>query len=175
MPRALARWPEGQARASSRARRSSRSPPNRRKDRRSQIERRWSRCPLAAHSPRSETSCGQRVQTLGGKIATLQARRGEPASLLEAEREPTVTEAHVDRLRCHVVDTIEHGDPEAQKGRLQALVARIEVESRASVRPYLRVPLDGGGQTEPNPSDLGNVRLREGRCPRQDSNLRRRP
>ena len=113
----------------------------------------------------SETTCAQRVQTLGGKIATLQARQRELASLLEAEREPTVTQAHLDRLRSHVVDTIEHGDPEAQKGLLQALVARIEVESRASVRPYFRVPLDGGGLTEPNPSDNGKVRPPSGSAP----------
>ena len=113
----------------------------------------------------SETTCAQRVQTLGGKIATLQARQRELASLLEAEREPTVTQAHLDRLRSHVVDTIEHGDPEAQKGLLQALVARIEVESRASVRPYFRVPVDGGGLTEPNPSDNGKVRPPSGSAP----------
>ena len=32
---------------------------------------------------------------------------------------------------------IDHGEPEAQKGLLQALVARIEVESRSAVRPLL--------------------------------------
>jgi len=113
----------------------------------------------------SETTCGQRVQTLGGKIATLQARQGELVSLLEAEREPTVTQVHLDELRHHVIDTIEHGDPEAQKGLLQALVARIEVESRTSVRPCFRVPLDGGGLTEPNPSDIGKVRPPSGSAP----------
>ena len=113
----------------------------------------------------SEATCGQRVQTLGGKIATLQARQSELVSLLEAEREPTVTQAHLDELRHHVIDTIEHGDPEAQKGLLQALVARIEVESRTSVRPYFRVPLDGGGLTEPNPSDIGKVRPPSGSAP----------
>ena len=113
----------------------------------------------------SETTCGQRVQTLAAKIATLQARRGELAALLDAEQELTITEAHLEQLRRHVTDTIEHGDPGAQKGLLQALVAGIEVESRATVRPYFRVPLDGTGLTGLSPSDNGKVRPPSGSAP----------
>jgi hypothetical protein len=61
-------------------------------------------------------------------------------ALLDATQELTITEAHLEKLPSHVTNTIEHRDPGAQKGLLQALVARIEVESRAAVRPYLRVP-----------------------------------
>ena len=82
----------------------------------------------------------------------------ELAALLDVEQELTVTEAHLEQLRCRVTDTIEHGDPDAQKGLLQALVARIEVESRAAVLPYFRVPLDGTGLTGLSPSDNGKVR-----------------
>ena len=113
----------------------------------------------------SETTCGQRVQTLAAKIATLQARRSELVALLDAEQELTVTEAHLEQLRRHVTDTIEHGDPGAQKGLLQALVARIEVESRAAVRPYFRVPLDGTGLTGLNASHNGKVRPPSGSAP----------
>jgi hypothetical protein len=41
---------------------------------------------------------------------------------------------------------------------LQALVARIEVESRSAVRPSFRIPLDGTHPTAPNPSTIGKVR-----------------
>jgi site-specific DNA recombinase len=70
----------------------------------------------------SETPCGQRVQTFAGKIAALEARHSELASLLDAERETTVTQPHLDRLHCHVVDTTEQGDLEAQMGLHQALL-----------------------------------------------------
>jgi site-specific DNA recombinase len=113
----------------------------------------------------SETTCGQRVQTLAAKIASLQARRCELVALLDTEQELTITEAHLEQFRSHVTDTIEHGDPGAQKGLLQALVARIEVESRAAVRPYFRVPLDGTGLTGLSPSDNGKVRPPSGSAP----------
>jgi hypothetical protein len=55
------------------------------------------------------------VQTLAAKIATLQVRRGELVALLDAEQELTITEAHLEQLRRHVTDTIEHGDPDAAR------------------------------------------------------------
>ncbi len=113
----------------------------------------------------TETTCAQRVETLAAKIATLQARRVELATLLEEEQEVHITEEHLHQLRRHVVDTIEHGEPEAQKGLLQALVARIEVESRSVVRPYFRIPLDATNPTAPNPSTNGKVRPPSGSAP----------
>ena len=44
----------------------------------------------------------------------------ELAALLDVEQELTVTEAHLEQLRCRVTDTIEHGDPGAQKRLLHA-------------------------------------------------------
>ena len=113
----------------------------------------------------TETTCGQRVETLAAKIATLQARRVELASLLEEGQEPGITEEHLHELRRHVTDTIEHGEPEAQKGLLQALVARIDVESRSAVRPYFRIPLGGTHPTASNPSTIGKVRPPSGSAP----------
>ena len=100
----------------------------------------------------SENTCGQRVQTLGDKIATLHSRRAVLAAELDADQQPTVTEADLQALRHRVEHTITHGVPDAQKGLLQALVADIQVESRNAVRPYFRVQLTGqhpAGLAEP--------------------------
>lgn len=82
--------------------------------------------------------CRKRLDAIARRGAELRQRRGDLLTAMEAE--PTApTPAHLAAVRARMERAL-NGDMNERKAVVQALVDRITVDSRASIRPTFRFP-----------------------------------
>jgi hypothetical protein len=94
-----------------------------------------------------EAQCGERVRTLGAKIAELRDRRTELAEAIEGADLRPPTEQQIANIRQQVLAAIANGTDRERKTLLQALVHEVRVEGRDRVIPTFRVPFTRGEDT----------------------------
>jgi site-specific DNA recombinase len=84
-------------------------------------------------------ACKQRVDDLVGRRSVLDQRKTELEAAV-AEEAPQPTEEDLAELAAHTASIIRNGNRRQVKALLQALVQRIDVESRAHIEPVFFVP-----------------------------------
>ncbi len=94
-----------------------------------------------------EAQCGERVRTLGAKIAELRDRRTELAEALEGGDLRPPTAQQIANTRQQVLGAIDNGTDRQRKILLQALVHEVRVHGRGRVLPTFRVPFTRGEDT----------------------------
>ena len=89
-----------------------------------------------------QDQCGERLRTLGAKIAQLRDRRAELSDLLDtpAAEPPSPEELHA--RAATIRDAIATGDDEERKRLVQALVVEVHVHGRDHIIPVYRNPAD---------------------------------
>jgi len=84
-------------------------------------------------------TCKERVDALAGRRSVLEQRKTELEAAV-AEEAPPPTEEDLAELATHTASIIRNGNPRQVKALLQALIKRIDVESRAHIEPVFFVP-----------------------------------
>ena len=87
-----------------------------------------------------EAPCGERVRTLGAKIAELRDRRAKLAGAIDGADLRPPTQQQITNTRQHVLAAIDNGTDRDRKTLLQALVHEVRVDSRDHITPTFRVP-----------------------------------
>jgi site-specific DNA recombinase len=87
-----------------------------------------------------DTQCGPRIRDLGAKLVDLQDRRTQLQELLDSPQPAAPTAEQLAQARQHIRDAIDNGDEKHRKHLLQAVIAKIRVESREHITPVYRVP-----------------------------------
>ncbi len=84
-------------------------------------------------------ACKTRVDELVGRRTVLDQRKAEVEAAV-AEEAPPPTDEDLAELAAHTASIIRNGNPRQVKALLQALIQRIDVESRAHIEPVFVVP-----------------------------------
>jgi hypothetical protein len=91
-----------------------------------------------------EAACGQRIQALADKAATLRDHRAVLSDELDnAQERPTSEDLEI--FRRQVADAITRGDIHAQKHLLQVLIQEIRAAARNDIQPIFKIPTTPGG------------------------------
>jgi site-specific DNA recombinase len=119
-----------------------------------------------------ESQCGERVRSLGKKVAELRMRKEELFTAIQDCPQASIRDVDLEALRVDIAELLDDdGDVATRKAALQVLVQEIRVDSREAITPYFRVPLHAPVRTltrrerekglEPSTSNLEELRCRE--------------
>ena len=89
-----------------------------------------------------ESQCGERVRSLGKRVAELRMRKEELLTAIQDSPAASARDVDLEALRVDIAELLDDGgDVATRKAALQVLVEEIRVDSRESITPYFRVPL----------------------------------
>ncbi|MGH3665374.1 MAG: recombinase family protein [Egibacteraceae bacterium] len=89
-----------------------------------------------------QAQCGERIRTLGVKIADLRDRRAELADALQDQQVRAPTPELLAKVRARVKRTIDGGPNPGRKPVIEELVHQVRVAARDDIEPWFRVPSD---------------------------------
>jgi site-specific DNA recombinase len=89
-----------------------------------------------------ESQCGDRVRSLGKKVAELRMRKEELLTAIQDSPQASIRDVDLEAVRVDIAELLDDdGDVATRKAALQVLVQEIRVDSREAITPYFRVPL----------------------------------
>src|SRR5680860_1595760 len=93
-----------------------------------------------------QAQCGDRIRTLGAKLAELRDRRTDLADSLEGLQPHAPSRDLLAELRARIKTTLDAGPNPGRKTVIEELVHKIHVVARDDIQPWFRLPPDSSDQ-----------------------------